>query len=288
MAHETLIDPETLAAHLASPGSQRWVLVDCRFALGDPEAGPRAHAEGTIAGARHAHLDRDLSGPIVPGETGRHPLPTREAFVQTLGRLGIDADTQVVAFDDKGGAFASRLWWMLRWVGHAAVAVLDGGLPAWTAAGHALVPGETNVPATRFEARPSLVATADASEVLAAATDAGVVVLDARAANRYRGEDEHTDPIAGHIAGARSAPFAGNLGEGGRMRSKDELTQRFRGLLAGAEPERAIAYCGSGVTACHDLLAMHHAGLPMPRLYPGSWSEWITDESRPRATGAEP
>ena len=287
MAYETLIDTETLAQQLASPGPVRWVLVDCRFALGDPEAGPRAHAEGTIAGARHAHLDRDLSGPIVPGQTGRHPLPTREAFAETLGRLGIDAETQVVAFDDKGGAFASRLWWMMRWVGHAAVAVLDGGLPAWTAAGKALVPGEKNFEAKRFELRPALVEAVDAHQVLAAADDAGVVVLDARAANRYRGEDEHTDPIAGHIAGARSAPFMGNL-EDGRMRSKDELEARFRGLLAGAEPGRAIAYCGSGVTACHDLLAMHHAGMPMPRLYPGSWSEWITDESRPRATGAEP
>lgn len=286
MPHETLVDVATLAARLEDPS---WRIVDCRFTLGDPEAGARAFAEGTIPGSTHAHLDRDLSGPVIPGCTGRHPLPTREAFAATLGRLGIDAGTQVVAFDDMGGAFAARLWWMLRWVGHRAAAVLDGGLAAWTAAGRSLAPGRPYAgPPARFELGPSLVGSVTADEVLAALDDPEVTVLDARAAPRYRGENETTDPVAGHIAGARSAPFVDNLGEGSRFRPPAELRARFEERLAGTAPERAIAYCGSGVTACHEVLAMAHAGLALPRLYPGSWSEWITDPSRPRATGDEP
>lgn len=285
MAHETLVDVDTLASHLEDP---RWRVLDCRFQLADPEAGGRAHAQGTIPGAIHAHLDRDLSGPVIPGRTGRHPLPTREAFAATLGRWGIDADTQVVAFDDMGGAFAARLWWMLRWVGHRAAAVLDGGCKAWTDAGRALAPGRpfTGTPTTFVPGEP-LVDIASADEVLAATDDPTVVLLDARAAPRYRGENETTDPIAGHIAGARSAPFSDNLDPSARFLPRQRLRDRYQERLAGTAPERAIAYCGSGVTACHDVLAMVHAGLPTPRLYPGSWSEWITDPSRPRATGDE-
>jgi thiosulfate/3-mercaptopyruvate sulfurtransferase len=285
MPHETLVDVDTLAARLGDPS---WRVVDCRFTLADPEAGPREHARATIPGAIHAHLDQDLSAPVIPGVTGRHPRPSRKCFAATLGRWGIDADTQVVAFDDMGGAFAARLWWMLRWAGHRAAAVLDGGISAWTALGHPLAPGRPfeGTP-TRFELGPSLVASVSAQEVLAVLDDPTVVVLDARAAPRYRGENETTDPIAGHIAGARSAPFIENLGEGGRFRSPAELRARFEERLAGTAPERAITYCGSGVTACHDVLAMAHAGLPPARLYPGSWSEWITDPSRPRAIGDE-
>jgi thiosulfate/3-mercaptopyruvate sulfurtransferase len=306
MPYETLVDVDTLAAHLRDPS---WRAVDCRFTLGDPEAGARAFAEGTILGAVYAHLDRDLSGPVIPGRTGRHPLPTREAFAATLGRWGIDASTQVVAFDDMGGAFAARLWWMLRWVGHRMAAVLDGGLKAWNASrilsldvalnptvetvadvrmGPRLAPGRPFAGnSMRFEVGPSLVASATADEVLAAIDDPTVVVLDARAAARFRGEGESIDPVAGHIAGARSAPFADNLGQDGRFRPPAELRARFEERLAGTAPARAITYCGSGVTACHDVLAMAHAGMPLPRLYTGSWSEWITDVSRPRATGEE-
>jgi thiosulfate/3-mercaptopyruvate sulfurtransferase len=285
MAYETIVDVTTLAAHIGDPS---WRIVDCRFKLGDPEAGARAHAEGTIPGAIYAHLDRDLSSPVIPGRTGRHPLPEREAFAATLGRWGIDESTQVVAFDDIGGAFAARTWWMLRWVGHRAAAVLDLGIGAWTEAGHALVPGRAfEGMHTRFEMGQSLVSTATADEVQAALGDPAVRVLDARAALRYRGEGESIDPVAGHIAGARNAPFLDNLGDDSRFRSPAELRARFELLLAGTAPERAITYCGSGVTACHDVLAMAHAGLPAPRLYPGSWSEWITDPTRPRATGEE-
>jgi thiosulfate/3-mercaptopyruvate sulfurtransferase len=285
MAYETLVDVDTLAAHLGDP---TWRIVDCRFKLGDPDAGVRAHADGTIPGAIFADLERDLSGPVTPGRTGRHPLPSREAFAATLGRWGITASTQVVAFDDIGGAFAARLWWMLRWVGHRAAAVLDLGIGAWTEAGHALVPGRPFEGApVRFEPGPSLVTSVSADEVLAALADPDVIVFDARAALRYRGEGESIDPIAGHIAGARSAPFLDNLAEGSRFRTPAELLAHFEERLAGTAPDRAIVYCGSGVTACHDVLAMAHAGLPTPRLYPGSWSEWITDPSRPRATGDE-
>lgn len=285
MPHETLVDVPTLAAHLRD---RSWFLVDCRHQLADPDAGRSAHAEATIPGAIHAHLDEQLSGPIVPGKTGRHPLPAREAFAATLGRWGLTPSLQVVAFDDMGGAFASRLWWMLRWMGHRAAAVLDGGLPAWTGAGHPLEPGATpsRSPTTMAPSTP-LVRTVDADGVLASLDDPSVVLLDARATPRFTGAQEGTDPIAGHIAGARSAPFMGNLGSDGRFLSADQLAARFTERLAGTEPAEAIAYCGSGVTACHDLLAMTHAGLPMARLYPGSWSEWITDPSRPRATGEE-
>ncbi|MCA9705381.1 MAG: sulfurtransferase [Myxococcales bacterium] len=290
--HEILVDVATLAAHGDAP---RWRLVDCRFDLADPGAGARLHAAATIPGALYAHLDHDLSGPIVPGTTGRHPLPTREAFAATLSRWGVDAHTQVVAFDDRGGAFASRLWWMLRWVGHRAAAVLDGGLGAWQAAGHPLAPGaQADAQADggpdaqpRFIVGESRVESVDAAQVLAALHDPAQVLLDARAAPRYRGEQEGTDPVAGHIPGARCAFCMDNLGADGRFLPPDELRARFDQHLAGADPARAIAYCGSGVTACHDLLAMTHAGLPMPRLYPGSWSEWITDPGRPVATGDE-
>jgi thiosulfate/3-mercaptopyruvate sulfurtransferase len=307
MAYETIVDVDTLAAHLEDPS---WRIFDCRFKLADPNAGSRAFARGTIPGVLYAHLDHDLSAPVIPGHTGRHPLPTREAFAATLGRWGITASTQVVAFDDIGGAFAARMWWMLRWVGHRAAAVLDGGIRAWTTAVQQLLPppptpvdaqelvhfrrGRQLAPGlpfpwtpTRFELGESLVASVTANEVLAAIGDPTVVLLDARAAERYRGENETTDPVAGHIAGARSAPFAGNLTKDGGFLPPAELRARFEERLAGIAPERAITYCGSGVTACHDVLAMAHAGLPLPRLYPGSWSEWITDPTRPRATGEE-
>lgn len=283
---DTLVDVATVAAHLGHPG---WVLVDCRFVLGDPGAGRRAWATGTIEGARYADLDTDLSGPIVPGVTGRHPLPEREAFAERVGQWGIDGQTQVVAFDDKGGAFASRLWWMLRWLGHDRVAVLDGGLPAWEAAGHGHKPGVVANDPRGFELRPALVERVDAAEVLARVGGGGksAAIFDARAADRYRGENERTDPVAGHIPGARSLPFGGNLDAQGHMRSREELVERWTTAIAPDELPGAIAYCGSGVTACHNLLAIAHAGLPLPRLYPGSWSEWITDPSRPRATGDE-
>ena len=279
MSFSTLISVDELAAQHRDAG---WVVVDCRFSLKDTGAGRQGWKAGSIPGAVYAHLDEDLSSPIVPGKTGRHPLPAVEDFAATLGGWGIGNDTQVVAFDDFGGAFASRLWWMLRWLGHDAVAVLDGGLPAWTAAGHGLEPGEPSTARASFVPTPKPELVADADAVLASLDDAAVQLIDARNATRYAGEHEPTDPVAGHIAGAVNAAWPDNLGEAKTMRTDDELRARFTEVLDGRDPARAICYCGSGVTACHDLLAMVHVGMPMPRLYVGSWSDWITDASRPR------
>lgn len=282
--HTLLVDPALLAAHLGDPA---WAVVDCRFRLAEPAWGRRAYAAGHLPGAVYAHLDDDLSGPVVKGRTGRHPLPTPEAAARTFGAWGIGEGVQVVAYDDAGGAIAARLWWMLRWLGHDAVAVLDGGLPAWQRAGLPLRAGVEERPARRFvpHVRPHLVA--DAAAVEALGGRAGTCLLDAREGARYRGEHEPIDPVAGHVPGARSAPFAENLDADGRFLPPEALRARFAPLLAGADAEHAVVYCGSGVTAAHDVLALAHAGLGEARLYAGSWSEWITDPSRPVATGPE-
>ncbi len=280
--YTTLIAVDELFAHLNDPN---WALVDCRFSLQDTQQGRRAYQLGHIPGAVYAHLDEDLSGPVVPGRTGRHPLPAPEAFAARLGRWGIGNTTQVVAYDDAGGAYAARLWWMLRWLGHEAVAVLDGGWPAWMAAGLPQRSGFETRPPTVFTARlrPELVATAD--EVMLRRLDPDWRVLDARGADRFRGENETLDPVAGHIPGAVSAPYAGNLAPDGRFHDAAGLRQRYQSLLGAVPAARTICYCGSGVTAAHDVLAILHAGLGEARLYPGSWSEWITDPTRPIATG---
>ncbi len=280
MTYTTLIQPSDLAAHLGDPG---WAVVDVRFSLDDPARGRRAYAEAHIPGATYAHLDEDLSGPVRPGVTGRHPLPTPEAFAATLGRLGIGNTTQVVAYDDAGGAIAARLWWMLRWLGHDAVAVLDGGFPAWQAGGYAVRGGEEVPAPARFVPHPRPALLADVEDIVRRAP--GVRLLDARAAERYRGEVEPIDPVAGHIPGALSAPFRENLDDRGRFLPPDVLRRRFERLLGGAPQADVICYCGSGVTAAHNLLALAHAGFAGARLYPGSWSHWITDPERPVATG---
>lgn len=269
---------ESLAAALAEP---ELVIVDCRASLQDPAAGRAAYAEAHLPRAVFADLLDDLSGPIVPGQTGRHPLPSVEVLVQKLRAWGVGKQSQVVVYDDGGGAFAARLWWVLRWLGHEAVALLDGGFAAWVAA---------DKPVTRelplrgvgdFEARPQRRLLAAAAELLESAPRK---LFDARAPERFRGDLEPLDPVAGHIPGAVNLPFADNL-RGGRFIPAAELRARLDVALSGTAPEAAIAYCGSGVTACHLALAFAHAGLPLPRLYAGSWSEWITDPSRPIARG---
>lgn len=285
MVHRTLLSPEILLQQLDAPA---WAILDCRASLADPQAGPAAYRAGHIAGALHAHLEEDLSGPIQPGVTGRHPLPAIEALSATLGNWGIDAGVQVVAYDDIGGAFAARLWWLLRWLGHDAVAVLDGGWQGWQAAKGPTRQGQESRAARRFEARPRPEMLADAAAVARMAADPSCRVLDARGADRYRGENESIDPVAGHIPGAISAPFAGNLGPDGRFLSPEALRERYRKLLGPGPIESKAFYCGSGVTAAHDLLALAYAGLEGARLYAGSWSEWITDPERPVAQGAEP
>lgn len=276
MAHTTLVDVDTLAAQLNDP---RLAVVDCRFDLADTSWGERVYAEGHIPGAVYAHIDRHLSGPKT-GANGRHPLPSPEAFASTLGTLGIDNDMQVVCYDQNFGMYASRLWWLLRWVGHDAVAVLDGGWAAWTAANGPVARGvESREPRT-FTGRLRSGMTVSASDVAARAGDRRSRLVDARAPERFRGEVEPIDPVAGHIPGAVNFPFQRNLANG-RFAPVEEIRSRWRETLGDVAPEQVVCYCGSGVTACHDLLALEHAQLHGARLYPGSWSEWVADPSRP-------
>ncbi|MCW5662611.1 MAG: sulfurtransferase [Piscinibacter sp.] len=281
MAFTTLISADDLRA-LRERGADA-VVVDCGFDLADPEDGEHAWAAAHLPGAFYLHLDRDLSGPKT-GRNGRHPLPAREAFAATLGRLGIGAQTQVVPYDRQGGPYAARLWWMLRWMGHEAAAVLDGGLQAWRAAGG---PVDAEPPATRHAAPyPTRASLAPTLETDALGAQLGrVPLVDARAAERFRGEVEPLDPVAGHIPGALHRFFKDNLGPDGRFKPAATLRAEFESLLGREAASATVHQCGSGVTACHNLLAMEHAGLPGSRLYPGSWSEWCADPTRPVARG---
>jgi len=274
--HKTLVSVATLAAHLDDPS---WLVIDCRFDLANPSAGEKAFQDGHIPGAIYAHLDRDLAAPVTAA-TGRHPLPEPGAFAAKLGAWGVGANTQVVAYDNDVGMYAARLWWMLRWLGHEAVAVLDGGFKAWTAAGMSTSTAVTTRAPRTFVARPNRDMWADATEVAERSRDPSWRLLDARAPERFRGEVEPIDTIAGHVPGARNHPFALNVSEG-RFASAEEIRRRFDASQSGVGDARTIAMCGSGVTACHLLLAMEVAGKPGARLYPGSWSEWIRDPSRP-------
>ena len=278
--HTTLVSAETLAQHLAD---SHWLIVDCRFDLTQPAAGEAAYGAGHIPGAIYAHLDRDLSSPITP-TTGRHPLPDPERFAATLSRWGVGADTQVIAYDADNGMYASRLWWLLRWVGHRAVAVLDGGLKAWAAA---KLPISTEIPArspTQFHARPDRDLWLDADQVQARVQQPDWRLLDARAPERFLGKVEPLDKVAGHVPGARNHPFSTNLTSDGRFGAPEELRRRYEQSQAGVADDHTIVMCGSGVTACHLLLAMEVAGKPGARLYAGSWSEWIRNPQRGVAT----
>lgn len=283
-SYTTLVTTATLTAHLDDPN---WAVIDCRFALLDTEKGRSDYLAAHIPGAIYAHLDEDLSSPRVPGKTGRHPLPTPETFAATLARWGIDDGVQVVVYDDAGAMVAGRVWWMLRWLGHDAVAVLDGDWRAWLAEGRPTRAGLENRTPRRFVAalQPGMIA--DTAEIAARLHDPALYLFDARSAERYRGENETIDPHAGHIPGARSAPYADNLAADGHFLPAAELrerwTERFNENTAG----EAVVYCGSGVSAAHHVLARAHAGLPLPRLYVGSWSEWSADPARPMATGAD-
>ncbi|MDX1686580.1 MAG: sulfurtransferase [Candidatus Promineifilaceae bacterium] len=280
MPFTTLISPETLAQHLDDP---TWVVVDCRFSLADTEAGRRAYRQAHIPGAVYAHLDEDLSGPPVT-DHGRHPLPAPEALQALFGRLGIDEGTQVVAYDDVGSIVAARLWWMLRYMGHEAAAVLDGGWTAWEEAGHPTAAGmEKNEPVS-FDGAPRREWLVVAEEV--AEKEASGQLIDARTPERFRGEEEPLDPVAGRIPGAVNYPYGRNLDEDGRFLPAEDLRQQVEAVLKGSDPEAAVHYCGSGVSACQNLLAQAHVGLPPGRLYAGSWSDWITDPERPVATSS--
>ena len=277
----TLIDADTRARRLNDPAIR---IIDCRFELGDPEAGEAQYRQGHIAGAAYAHLDKDLSGPRMPW-TGRHPLPSPDALCTTFGELGIAPHTQVVAYDSGNGMFAARLWWLLRWLGHPAVAVLDGGLTAWRALGLPIATTTPTIASCRFQGVADHQQHLDANAVAAALTSTSSVLVDARANERFEGRVEPLDPRAGHIPGAINHPYTNNLGADGRFLAPSQLREQLARLLNGHPASRFISMCGSGVTACHTLLALEIAGLQGGRLYAGSWSEWSRDPARPIATG---
>jgi thiosulfate/3-mercaptopyruvate sulfurtransferase len=284
MTASTLIQAEDLAALL---GDTRLRLFDCRFDLARPAYGRGAYRDEHVPGAIYADLNADLSAPVT-ATSGRHPLPEPGEFAAHLRAWGVDTDSRVVAYDDGNGAYASRLWWMLRWLGHDDVAVLDGGMRRWLQLG---LPLSEDVPTPapgNFSAHPRPGMAASAAEVLAAAASPVARVLDARAPERYRGEVEPIDRVAGHVPGARNHPFAASLDPQGRFLPPGALRDALAASLGGVAPGSTIVYCGSGVTACHVLLALEHAGLGGARLYPGSWSEWCRDPARPVATGATP
>ena len=278
-----LITAEHLHSRLQEPGL---VVLDCRFALDDPSYGGRSYGEGHIPGARFADLEHDLSGPKVKGVTGRHPLPGAAELVDKLRAWGIDNDSTVVLYDDGPGAFAARAWWLLAWLGKRdGVLLLDGGLKAWKEAGLTLSDQKPASNPGNFSGQPdaSLLLGAEALQQRLGSTD--LTLLDARALPRFRGEVEPLDPVAGHIPGAQCAVFTENLGGDGRFLPAEQLRARFDALRGSRPAESLVAYCGSGVTACHNLFAMSLAGYPLAPLYAGSWSEWITNPARPVATG---
>ena len=279
MALAQLIDTTRLNAQLAHPNL---CIIDCRFALDDPQYGKRSYEQAHIPGAVYLDLEADLSGPVIPGQTGRHPLPQPEQLVQRLRAAGVSNDSEVVLYDDGPGAFAARAWWLLAWLGkRSGVYLLDGGLKAWCAAGGPMSSEPAVVAPGTFEGTPDNSLLIDARQLLADLQQPGLTLLDARALPRFLGEQEPIDPVAGHIPGAHCVPFSGNLGEDGRFLSPQGLEERFRPLVATTSAERLVAYCGSGVTACHNLFALCLAGHPLAKLYAGSWSEWITDPQRP-------
>ena len=283
MPHETLISCKEAARHLEDPG---WVFVDCRFQMTDKDHGRREFLGSHIRGAVYASLDDDLSGTVVPGVTGRHPLPGREHLTAVISRFGIANGTQVVVYDEQAGQMAAaRLWWLLRWAGHTAAALLDGGFQRWQSLGLPTGSGEhRNAPAV-FQAvfnDDLLFEACDVEEVMA---DTAWALVDSRARDRYRGENETIDPVAGHIPGAVSAPFGDNIGADGTMKTPGELRKRFEEEIGRVPGRQTVFYCGSGVTAAQNILSYVHAEGEMPRLYVGSWSDWITDRKRPVEIG---
>ncbi len=282
MSFNTLISASTLATHLTDAN---WIVCDCRHDLANYESGRRAYAEAHLPGARFLHLDEDLSGPKT-GVNGRHPLPHPITFTLRLAALGIDNNTQVIAYDAMGGVYASRLWWMLRWVGHKNAAVLDGGIDAWVKAKQPVSAELPAIKPVRYNPNPISQLAVSANEVAANLDHQTLRVVDARSPDRFRGENETLDPVAGHIPGATNRFFKNNLTEDGCFKPADKLKQEFAAVLDTHAPNSVVHQCGSGVTACHNLLAMEVAGLSGSRLFPGSWSEWVSDRKRPVATGS--
>jgi thiosulfate/3-mercaptopyruvate sulfurtransferase len=279
MNFSTLISCEQLATHL---NNADWRVFDCRHQLTDAAYGERVYAEGHVPGAFLMRMDSDLSG-VKTGKNGRHPLPDLDLFMAKLGAAGVSRQTQVVVYDDAGGMVAARLWWMLRWLGHEQVAVLDGGINQWVKQGRPVSSELPHSAPAVFAGQPRADWVVTAADVLATLSTSDACIVDARAPDRFRGENETLDPVGGHIPGARNRFFKDNLDAEGLFRSAAELRPEFLGVFAGVAPENAIMQCGSGVSACHNLLALDVAGLHGARLYVGSWSEWCSDPARPVA-----
>lgn len=283
MSIAQLISPQQLAERQQTPGL---VILDCRSSLDDLDYGQRSYAEGHIEGSSYADLLNDLSGPITKGVTGRHPLPDPQVLIERLRFWGINNDSEIVLYDDGPGAYAARAWWLLAWLGKQdGVYILDGGLKAWHAAGLPLSLDPPDHRQGSFHGAPDESLVLSAADVQARLGTPEMTLIDARAPARFRGEVEPIDPIAGHIPGAQCAAFTDNLGPDGRFLPAEQLKQRFAQTLKGRSPDQLVAYCGSGVTACHNLFALCLAGYPLGGLYAGSWSEWINDPARGVATG---
>jgi thiosulfate/3-mercaptopyruvate sulfurtransferase len=285
MTYKTFITTTELTEHLDDPD---WAIIDCRFTLAEPDKCEVDYLQAHIPGAVYAHLDHHLTGPIIPGETSRHPLPKIAKAAEVFSNFGIAEGVQVIAYDDTGGALAAgRLWWMLRWLGHQAAAVLEGGWSKWQIEERRVVSGREDRLNRQFIPKPRpelLVSTAEVSRML---QDPASRVFDARAPERYRGEVEPIDPVAGHIPGAISAPYADNMRPDLTLNPKKELRNMYQKLLGDIPAEQTAFYCGSGVTSIHNILTVEHIGLGETRLYAGSWSKWITDPERPVAKATD-
>ncbi|HUU72103.1 MAG TPA: sulfurtransferase [Burkholderiales bacterium] len=279
MARKTLIDADELADNLDNP---RFIIFDCRHELTNPEFGDKAYAQSHLPNAHFASVDRDLSSHPT-GKNGRHPLPPADRFAAWLGSKGVTSGIQVVGYDNAAGVYASRLWWLMRWLGHEAVAVLDGGWDAWLAAGG---PTTTDIPAAvPATFSPQLHGVnVDAAYIVANLQSENMKVIDARSNDRFHGQNETIDPVGGHIPGAVNRFFKKNVDDNGRFRPGTELKSEFQALIGNTPVQNVVHQCGSGVSACHNLLAMELAGMSGSRLYPGSWSEWVADPARPVAT----
>ena len=283
MAYRTLIDTATLAGNLGDP---EWRIFDVRHDLMNPDLGREQYTEGHLPGASFVPMDVELSGEKI-GKTGRHPLPDANDFMATLGEWGIRPGQQIVVYDGSGGMYAGRLWWMLRWMGHYSVAVLDGGITKWEKEGRPLTAEVPHFAPATYKGAPRTMHV-DVDFVQANLGKSEVTVIDARAAGRYAGVGETIDPVGGHIPGALNRPFSENLAKDGTYKAPEVLAKEFAALLGNRSPKQIVHQCGSGVSACHNILAMEIAGLAGSRLYPGSWSEWCQDPARPVATGSEP
>jgi thiosulfate/3-mercaptopyruvate sulfurtransferase len=282
MTYQTIISTQELFANLKS---KDWVVVDCRFDLTAPDWGEEEFCVLHIPGAVYANTDNDLSGPKTP-LTGRHPLPEPDAFCTTMRRLGISTETQVVVYDATSGSFASRLWFLLRFYGHFKVALLDGGFAQWHKQGLPIETGWNENKPGNFVGTPDIKMITTTEEVETSIGRLNWKLIDARAPERFSGEQETIDAKAGHIPGAVNRFYGGNMDSEGFFVSAGQLKREFTDLLDGVSPENTVVYCGSGVTSCHHMVAMAIAGLPQPRLYPGSWSEWIRDPAHEIATGS--